>query len=57
MQCQWDNGRQCPKKAVVMFASNDFEVKGYACNGHRIAMANKLGEGVNAMEKRVELPR
>lgn len=40
MQCEYDNGRQCPKGATVIYVNSKF--KAAACNEHRVATANKI---------------
>lgn len=55
MQCEYNNGRQCPKKATVIFVNN--QIKAAACNGHRVATANMAASKGRSAIYKTELAR
>lgn len=57
MQCNYDNGRQCPKKATATMTIIGLEF--HTCNQHRPATANMLTEQIGPANliSVTELPR
>lgn len=57
MQCNYDNGRQCPKKATATMTIIGLDF--HTCNQHRPATANMLTEQIGPANliSVTELPR